>query len=304
MFYDEELYPDSHVDFMKAVHASGRFEFHWVVVPLKSQKYILGKSYNYIQWDVSRQWVRQYPEFAETFLDSNPIDQKDVFYTYFRSKFKDSVVVCLGMRANESLNRLKSILVTVSLKNPHLKRRLNFHESCPVYDWQEKDIFKFIHDNKLAFSEVYNTQLWSGSNFRVATPLVSESSKHLDLLKVQSPEFYDSLMAVFPEMLVQERYQHEIDKDKMYEKYSFTEAGIKAYIEANLAGRFKSVAYAEVNRLFHFRATETLKPERGISLYPLYYIFYAVVNGTYKKYIPILPNSGITQKMRDYETPD
>jgi predicted phosphoadenosine phosphosulfate sulfurtransferase len=300
IFYDEELLTDEHIDFVKSVRDSGRFNFIWVVAPLKSQKYILGKSFPYTQWDISREWVRQYPEYAEVYLDCKPLDQSEVYNTYIVQRFTNSVL-CLGLRAQESLNRLRAVLSTTQLEKPYLYQQNSYYHARIIYDWSERDIFKFIHDKKLRFTEVYNQQTWSGAKYRVATPLVSEGVKHLDKLKVQDPKFYDRLMQVFPEMLVQERYWHDLDTNNIYETYGYTQEGIIKYIEDTISGANKRKALRQVEICFNHRQKETIEPDRGISMYPVQYIFECVVKGSYKKYITMLPTQSITQKMRDNE---
>ena len=44
-FRDEELIPDDVIDFVKSKAESGKYDFRYYAIPLKSTKFILGKTY-------------------------------------------------------------------------------------------------------------------------------------------------------------------------------------------------------------------------------------------------------------------
>lgn len=60
-FRDEELIPDDVIEFVKGYAESGTYDFRYYAIPLKSSKYILGNSEEYIQWDSNRKWLRTPP---------------------------------------------------------------------------------------------------------------------------------------------------------------------------------------------------------------------------------------------------
>ena len=66
IFRDEELIPDDVIEFVQSYYHSGKYNFYYYAVPLKSTKFILGKTYEYIQWDNERKWLREKPSFAIT----------------------------------------------------------------------------------------------------------------------------------------------------------------------------------------------------------------------------------------------
>jgi len=41
-----------------------RYNFKWFAVPMKSNKFILGQTIEYIQWDPKRKWIREKPKNA------------------------------------------------------------------------------------------------------------------------------------------------------------------------------------------------------------------------------------------------
>jgi hypothetical protein len=105
----------------------------------------------------------------------------------------------------------------------------------PLFDWEEDDIFKYFYDNEIEYCKLYDKQMWSGLGLRVSTPLHAESAKRFDLIKHTTPEFYNRLIQIFPEMLHHERYYKEMDKESMKTKYGDSYQGVRQWIEDNLS---------------------------------------------------------------------
>ena len=55
IFRDEELIPDDVINFVDWHYHQPKYNFYYYAVQLKSDKFILGRDYQYIQWDKSRQ---------------------------------------------------------------------------------------------------------------------------------------------------------------------------------------------------------------------------------------------------------
>jgi len=64
VFMDEELIADSIVNFVDEIRQKDWCRLLWMAVPLRSHKYILGKTIEYVQFDPNREWVRQPPPWA------------------------------------------------------------------------------------------------------------------------------------------------------------------------------------------------------------------------------------------------
>ena len=238
VFYDEELIPDVVIDFVRELAESGKYNFLYFAYPLKSKKYILGKTMEYIQFDPNREWVRQPPPYAirRPEGDDRIFDQYtlgEVVETYF----KGSVCLFNGIRAQESLIRLKSCAVKkhdnyiCSIKG--LKRMMFVK---PIYDWTEDDIFIYFCKKHIKYCPIYDAQMWNGQQFRVATPLHAEAAKKLNKQKTLYASFYNKLIEVFPEMIVQAEYYSQMDKTptNLYDGYTHNLDGLLKYIDDKL----------------------------------------------------------------------
>lgn len=100
VFRDEELIPDNVVEFVQSMYESGKYDFRYYAIPLKSQKYVLGKIEEYVQWDRNREWIRKPPSYAIRLADGD----KRLFTQYDADAFickneKGNVAMITGIRA-------------------------------------------------------------------------------------------------------------------------------------------------------------------------------------------------------------
>lgn len=257
-FRDEELIPDDVIDFVNTIRLSGRFDFYYFCIQLESEKYVLGKKETYIQWDRRRKHIRPIPAYAitcEQVLNQYSTDE----FIAQSMNLKGRVAILTGVRADESLVRLQSLLVkkdesyVCDSSSPRVKL-------CkPIYDWKEKDVFRFFYEYGIHYCQIYNFQMFAEQKLRVSTPLHAESAKELHKLKAIYPIFYAQLCNIFPDIRLQERYFKEIDRNAIIYKYPHTFAGIIEYINDNIDDpKHRKKAIAEVIRCQNTRKNQIM----------------------------------------------
>lgn len=286
-FRDEELIPDDVIDFVQQIAESGKYDFRYYAIPLKSTKFILGKTYDYIQFDKTRRWLRQPPEYAIRLDD----DDNRVFSQYEADEFicaneKGKVAIITGVRADESLTRLRSCY------NKRNENYINGTQSKrikivkPIYDWTERDVFIYFCKHDIKYCDIYDAEMWNGQRLRVATPLHAESAKNFDKLRTLYPKFYEQLIDLFPEMIVQGMYWKEYDRTSVIDGYPHTVDGIYQYIEDELDGDQKPLAYRRVNEALTMRKNNMARGQtHNFGGYPLKHIFQSIINGQFKRVI-------------------
>lgn len=112
---------------------------------------------------------------------------------------RNNTAFLVGLRATESPNRWRAVS-----KNPGYKgvcwctkgknSNVNFY---PLYDWNFHDIWKYIYDNKLKYSKIYDYQYKKGmglQEIRVSSLIHEKSFKALVELPEFEPKTYDKLM--------------------------------------------------------------------------------------------------------------
>lgn len=283
VFRDEELIPQTVIDFVDHYRQLPWVNMKYLTVPLESTKFILGQSHEYVQWDPNREWVRPKPEFG---LNNSDIGFPDnqIWNQYntdelMASWFKGKVALVNGIRASESLIRYRASVNKLNENYINASGSRKAKLVKPIYDWEENDIFRYFYDQKITYCPIYDAQIWNGSELRVATPLHAEAAKKLDRLSTLDPQLYEGVMTVFPEVAVQARYWKDYDRNGQIEQYGQSYAGVMDWIMDNLADigqRTKAL-----NELKSIEARAVAAPES----YPPDYVLKAMMAGQYKRVI-------------------
>lgn len=285
IFRDEELIPDSVVDFVNEYRQEDWIDLEWFAVPLESNKYMLGVSERYVQWDPARPHVRPVPTWATTNADlgvpgDRVWDQYSMDAVAARNA-RGKTAIITGVRSDESLFRFRALTAKLSENyiNAVDKRIATVK---PIFDWSEDDVFRFFYDYGIRYCPTYDHQLFAKEPLRVSTPLHAERAKRLNNLRAYEPVFYDQVMAVFPEMAVQERYYDELDRDGLMARYGSSLDGVQAWIEETITDPAQlSKAMAELRSM---RIKQAKTPES----YPSDYVLQQFMAGAYKRSITAL----------------
>lgn len=282
IFRDEELIPDSVVDFVNEYRQREDIDLRWYCVPLESNKYVLGASSRYVQWDPDRPHVRPMPPWGIT-NEALGIPRDFVADQYTMDSLvakdeKGKVAIVTGVRADESLMRFRAMTAKISENYiSNIDKRIATVK--PIFDWRENDVFRYFYDEDIRYCPTYDHQLFAREPLRVSTPLHAERAKRLDNLRAYEPVFYDQVMTVFPEMAVQERYWSELDHDAVKARYGHSLDGVQAWIEDNI-----------VDETQQAKALKELKSIRGRvkhspEAFPPDYVLGQMMNGAYKRTI-------------------
>jgi predicted phosphoadenosine phosphosulfate sulfurtransferase len=286
VFRDEELIPDQVIDFVNEYRQLPWVRMTWFAVPLQSTKFILGKSSRYLQWDPDREHIRPIPPWATTLADldmppDTELSQYDMDALTARP-FKGRVAITTGVRAAESLIRWQASVAKLSENYINASSTRKASLVKPLFDWHENDVFRYFYDRGIRYCPLYDAQATAGSELRVSTPLHAESAKHIGLLRATAPTFYNQLMDLFPEMLVQERYWRELDREGVKERYAASWESIEEWILGNIDDPQQQAL--ALKRL----ATVRTRTETDPGAYPRIYVLRMMMSGSYKREIPPL----------------
>jgi len=281
IFRDEEVIQDDVIDFVCSFRDNPKYNLRYYAVRQKSVKYILGEVLPYIQWDNDRPHIRPKPDFALTDPKDRLHDQNSMDGFLFEN-IKGKIAFLMGIRADESLIRLRSCInrKTDNYITKSTADIANIRICKPIYDWTEDDIFIYFYRNNIKYCVSYDIQSLAGKALRVATPLVAESAKQFDVLKRMYPKFYEQIIAIFPEMLLQERYYKEIDKGSKMDKYPHSFAGVKQYIadtNPDAASRAKFTKY--VDNAMKIRLQKVRGGSTNLGGYPILHVFKHIISG-------------------------
>lgn len=285
VFRDEELIPDDVIDFVKEKAESGKYDFRYYAIPLKSEKYILGNCMTYVQWDRDRKHLRKAPDYAITLADEDykVFDQYSAD-AYICKNLKGRVAMITGIRADESLFRLRACLNRMNECYINATEDTRIKLCKPIYDWTEDDVFLYFFKTGIRYCSIYDVQMLNNENLRVSTPLHAESAKQFDKIKTRYPVFYQQLVELFPEMLLQERYYKDYGKNEKFDQYPHTFDGVRKYCYDNISDdKKRKQALVCINSAENMRKNNVARGNRPFGGYPIRYVFQQVVNGTYKR---------------------
>jgi predicted phosphoadenosine phosphosulfate sulfurtransferase len=283
VFRDEELIQDDVIDFVDGYRQQPWIKLLWLTVPLVSNKYVLGVSTPYVQWDPAREWVRPKPAWGINLADGDTrVFDQYTLDAWTGRHFVGRVAFLTGIRADESLMRYRASVNKLNdnyinaVPDPTAR---NVSLCKPIFDWNEDDVFKYLHDNAIAYCPLYDHQLWAEAGMRVSTPLHAEAAKNFDRLRSISPEFYANVIRVFPEMLAHERYYRDLDKEAIHRAYGQSLDGVRTWIDENIQDEHLLVL---AHRRFESAA---VRAARDPDLYSPRYMLNAFMSGAYKREI-------------------
>lgn len=278
VFRDEELIPDVVIDFVNSYRELQWVKMLYFAVPLHSTKYVLGRCYDYVQWDRNRRHLRPLPEHAITLPDGDArVFDQYTMDDYVASFLKGKVALVTGIRASESIIRYQASVRKLNDSYINATNSVRVSICKPLYDWEEDDIFRFFYEREIAYCQIYDQELFAGKNLRVSTPLHAEAAKQFSDLRAQDPEFYQRIVDIFPEMLLQDRYFKEMDREALKARYAQSLDGIYAFI-------MEEITDEQQQRLALERFTSLSKRHEKWPLsYPLNQIFNYFRAGSFKR---------------------
>jgi len=300
VFRHEEVINPSVLEFMETFRHYDWLDLHWMCISQKNSKFVLGRKETYTEWDTSgeREWVTQPPEWAimgselgiedANVLDQNSLDDYIADYLFSSGK----VAFVTGVRASESLVRFRS--VTQKLNENYISSiehnaRSRVKLCKPIYDWSQDDVFKFMIESGEQYCPLYDAQELAGMGLRVSTALHVVASKKLDKLAVVEPEFFQTIVNVFPEMQDQERYWGQFDQDAIIRPYKGKGwNGVMRYIKENVPESNQRLAYERVKL---WRGRHENAPED----YPIDLLLRTIAFGTIKQRM-----AGVYVNSKDY----
>jgi predicted phosphoadenosine phosphosulfate sulfurtransferase len=163
-------------------------------------------------WEVKqhKKWMRKKKKYAIKFppwdTAKQVIKNKKIgldFYAVIENfeRLYSNTAFLLGLRAQESLNRWRSITKNpVNINNNNIywatKKRNNCISAYPIYDWAFSDVWKYIYDNNLRYSKIYDYMYKKGFNIpdiRISSLIHEKAFKSLCELPEFEPKTYDKL---------------------------------------------------------------------------------------------------------------
>ena len=169
-------------------------KFNWYCLPVKQVSVIdhLSQSESWITWDerVHDVWMREPPPFA---IRNHPLVPYAGACNYqtFCERLTRNGIQMIGLRATESIQRLKAISST----------KLENSKIYPIYDWHDTDVWLYIKENNLEFPEIYIRLYEAGVNrakLRLCCFFGDSSIVGLKWVAESEPELWEKIERRYP----------------------------------------------------------------------------------------------------------
>lgn len=192
--------------------------FYHVALPLALRNAVSQLQPKWICWDedVKHLWVRDMPEDAIN-IHNNPFpffrkgEEFEEFIIefaiWYKEQFSGKVACGVGIRADESLNRWRTIASdrketykgmqwTTLLKHNQkpIKDVYNFY---PIYDWRTEDIWGAVAKLNLKFNNIYDLMYRNGLSIheqRLCQPYGDDQRNGLDQFKALEYETWEKVL--------------------------------------------------------------------------------------------------------------
>jgi predicted phosphoadenosine phosphosulfate sulfurtransferase len=211
VFFDEEAIPPETVDYVYRVMRLPDISLRWFCLPVKHRNGCSGKSPFWRPFDPAcpELWCRQPPEWAITSLPGFQGESIPTMNHLLFDPAQGSVGILLGLRAQESLNRFRS--VAHKERDNYISWEENgFTAKCkPIYDWQTEDVWLAPHRFGWDYNRAYDRMEQMGlprREQRVAPPFGEEPMRNLHTFQVCWPELWDKMNRRVPGAATAARY--------------------------------------------------------------------------------------------------
>jgi len=186
---------------------------YWICLPMSLRNAASNFEPRWICWDEDRKdvWVRDMPKHKGVVSDLNyfPFFQKGMEFEEFIVLFaawhggEEETAVFVGIRADESLNRYRTI---ASRKKDKFKDKMfttkieeGIYNIYPVYDWKTKDIWVYHRkDDTKEHNKIYDFMHQAGvkpSQQRLCQPYGDDQRRGLWLYHLLEPQTWYKVVA-------------------------------------------------------------------------------------------------------------
>jgi predicted phosphoadenosine phosphosulfate sulfurtransferase len=199
-FLDQEAEYSSSVSLMEYMMLHESVIPLWYQVPLDMTNATSYDECLFHAWGEGESWIRDKNKIAIKSIEGKYPNR---FYSFFQwmEKNNPNTAFFIGLRAEESLNRLRAVIKNPGWGNIRWSTKTkgkNTFRFYPLYDWSVGDIWKFIADNNLPYNSIYDKMYQSNKNFyktmRVSNLIHEKSFKCLGDLQLYEPETFDKLV--------------------------------------------------------------------------------------------------------------
>lgn len=289
MFMHDEFTLKPILDTVRHYASMPWVRMHHLVIPEPGLRYVFDRPIEFKHWDKNkRKMMMPIPEYSirpteEDWEKNWWLHEKSAFQCQF---FPGKVALINGIRSQESPYRWLSTVTKLNENYVNILPDYKRATFCrPIFDWGEKDVFKYIKEKQIQYCQAYDWHMFAKMRLRMSPFLHPDNIRNLKKLRQLDPSFYERLLEIFPDQVVHDRYGEDKSDKKMLKKYGHSWDGIYNYImEHYEEGKAKNLA---LNRYESIKAYASSPRTVAFNSMPLDYVLRYFVGGRiWKMLIP------------------
>lgn len=184
---------------------------YWVCLPIHLRNAVSVYETHWVCWDERSRpaWIRNPPDIGITDQSAFPFFRPGMEFEEFVPEFGEwysqgkSCACMVGIRANESLNRFRTIASTSKVRIDGRQYSTKVTEHCanvyPIYDWKTEDIWTYHGKNPgRTYNRLYDVMHKAGLSIhqmRICQPYGDDQRKGLWLFHLIEPETWARVVA-------------------------------------------------------------------------------------------------------------
>lgn len=203
LFIDQEAEWQGTIDYVKKIMYDKRVNPLWFQMPIViTNNASTEHRYSYC-WDSEKKDEWLHPQDKISIKEN--IYKTDRFHELFKAiiktDFKDKKTCYLaGVRTQEAPKRLMSLTSALTYKHitygKKLTEELGHYTFYPIYDWEIKDIWKYINDNNITYNRIYDEMYKHGvglNDMRISNLHHETSIQNLLLVQQIEPKTWNRI---------------------------------------------------------------------------------------------------------------
>ena len=211
-FLDEEAVYDSTVEqirYLMNLHPENTIPM-WYQIEFVLTNANSADGYRFMCWESEKEWMRAKEPNSIKRITWNTKNQRKSskygagglgFYTVLRNiqNQYENACFCVGIRGSESLDRYRAVTTHAGYKSLtwFTKGNQKSYTAYPLYDWEASDVWKYLHENNIKYSPIYDYMYKKGlpmNELRVSSLIHEKSFKALVELPEFEPNTYNRLL--------------------------------------------------------------------------------------------------------------
>jgi predicted phosphoadenosine phosphosulfate sulfurtransferase len=186
-------------------------EPYWICLPIHLRNAVSMYETHWLCWDKDKKeaWIRTPPKIAITnynyfpfFIEGMEFEEFDVEFAEWYSRGENTAVF-VGIRADESLNRYRTIASKTKVKflDKQYTTKVTEHtyNIYPIYDWKTKDDWIYVYKNPdKPYNKLYDVMYKAGltiHQMRICQPYGDDQRRGLWLFHLIEPETWARVVA-------------------------------------------------------------------------------------------------------------